>query len=69
MEAVKRGLCAVGVRGTDCLILGVEKKVVTKLQETRTIRKILPIDEHICMTFSGLNADARVLALLARVEC
>ena len=31
MEAVKRGLCSIAVRGANCVVLGVEKKTVTKL--------------------------------------
>lgn len=31
MEAVKKGLCSVAVRGNDCIVLGVEKKTVSKL--------------------------------------
>jgi len=68
MEAVKRGLCSVAVRGKDCIVLGVEKKTVTKLQDSRTVKKILQLDKNICIAFSGLNADARILANIARVE-
>jgi len=67
MEAVKKGLCSLAVRGKDCVVLGVEKKTVSKLQEPKTLKKIYQIDNNLCFTFSGLNADARILANLTRV--
>ena len=68
-EAVEKGTSTIGIRGKDCVILGVEKKTEVKLQDPKTIKKILPIDEHISMTFAGLQADARILANRARLEC
>jgi len=68
MEAVKRGSAVVGLRGTDCVILGVERKAVAQLQDSRTIRKIAKLDEHITIAFAGFTADARVLIGKARME-
>lgn len=68
-EAVKRGTCAVGLKGADCVVLGCERRSTLKLQDSRiTPSKISKIDNHVVLSFAGLNADSRILIEKARVE-
>jgi proteasome alpha subunit len=67
-EAVKRGTTAVGVRGKDCVVLLVDKRVSSRLVVHASIEKIFAIDAHVGCATSGLVADARALVDRARVE-
>lgn len=69
LEAVKRGTCAVGVKGAKCVVLGCERRSTLKLQDPRiTPSKISRLDSHAVLAFAGLNADSRILIEKARVE-
>lgn len=67
-EAVKRGTTSLGIKYSGGVVLCVDKRITSKLVESRSIEKIFQVDEHIAVATSGLVADARVLVDRARVE-
>eukprot|EP01128_Nolandella_sp_AFSM9_P006840 TRINITY_DN35_c0_g1_i1.p1 TRINITY_DN35_c0_g1~~TRINITY_DN35_c0_g1_i1.p1 ORF type:complete len:268 (+),score=98.97 TRINITY_DN35_c0_g1_i1:52-855(+) len=68
LEAVNKGTTAIAIKGKDVIVLGVEKKSTAVLQDSRTVKKIALIDDHIAVAFAGLTADARVLINRARLQ-
>ncbi|XP_013191663.1 proteasome subunit alpha type-7-1 [Amyelois transitella] len=68
-EAARRGSAAVGIRGADSIVIAVEKKSVAQLQDARSEKKIVALDNHVMMAFAGWRADARVLVSRSQIEC
>lgn len=46
-----------GVRGQDVVVLGVEKRSILQLQDPRTVRKVVMLDDHVCLAFAGMQAS------------
>jgi len=67
IEAIKLGSTTVGIRTSEGVVLGVEKRVQSPLIESSSIEKIMEIDTHLGCAMSGLTADARTMIDHARV--
>lgn len=50
------------MRGKDVVVLGVEKKSVLQLQDPRTVRKVVMLDDHVCLAFAGMAVALTRLA-------
>lgn len=68
LKAVENSGTAIGIRGKDGIVFGVEKLVTSKLYETGANKRIFNIDRHIGMAVAGLLADARQIVERARDE-
>uniref|UniRef100_A0A6B2E428 Proteasome subunit alpha type n=1 Tax=Phlebotomus kandelakii TaxID=1109342 RepID=A0A6B2E428_9DIPT len=67
MEAVKLGTATVGLKNKDHAILIALKRASSELASYQ--KKIIPIDEHLGVSISGITADARILSRYMRQEC
>lgn len=67
LETVRSGSTAIAILCTEGVVLTVEERMHTKLQNPNFSWKLFQIDEHIGAAAAGLNSDARVLVDNARV--
>jgi len=67
LETVKSGSTAVGLCVNEGVVLAVEERAFSKLQNPNYSQKLFQIDDHIGAASSGLISDARILVDSARV--
>jgi len=68
MEAIKLGSTAIGIQTSEGVVLAVEKRVLSSLLVTSSIKKLAKLDGHMGCAMSGLVADARTLIDHSRVQ-
>jgi len=66
--AKSSGETAIGVRGKDCAVIAVQKKVVDKLVDPTSVTRLFKITENIGCVAVGLIADARSAVQRTRHE-
>lgn len=68
LEAVKQGSACVGLKSSTCAVLvALQRRLGGDLASYQN--KMLKIDEHMGIVFSGLTSDARVLSNFMQTEC
>ena len=65
-KIVAQGTLGVGIKYSNGIILGADKKIPSKLLLPESIEKLFKIDEHIGAVSAGLVGDARRLVQIAR---
>lgn len=67
MEAVKQGSATVGLKSKDYAVLVALKRSSSELSSYQ--KKIIPIDDHVCVSIAGLTSDGRLLSKFMREQC
>jgi len=68
MEAISHAGTAVGVLSKEGVVLAAERKVTSKLLESKAAsEKMYMIDDHIACAVAGITADANIVINYARV--
>lgn len=66
-EPVRKGTTAIGIGCKGGVVLAVEEKPFSTLQDTNVAQKLFQIDEHIGAAVAGLMGDARILIDQGRI--
>ena len=66
-EPVRKGTTAIGIGSKDAVVLAVEEKPFSSLQDTNVAQKLFQVDAHVGAAVAGLMGDARILIDQARV--
>merc|ERR1711988_1319641 len=67
-EAIGHAGAAIGILGTNGVVLAAEKKTTSsKLESDKTSEKMYMIDQHIACAVAGIRADANILINHARL--
>jgi len=67
MEAISHAGTCVGILANDGIVLAAEKKVTSKLLETKgSNEKMYRLDDHVAAAVGGLTADANIVVDYAR---
>jgi 20S proteasome subunit alpha 3 len=68
MEAISHAGAALGILAKDGIVLGAEKKIISKLLDNdKKTEKMYKIDNHIACAVAGITADANILIENARL--
>jgi len=67
MQAVEQGTPVLGLRSKNAVVLCSNMRAQSELAEEK--KKVMKIDNHLCIGIAGLTSDARVLAEYMRSEC
>lgn len=66
MKAMNLGTTTIGIKTKDFALLVSEKKIISKLQNPKSIKKHFKISEHIALGFAGISADVKLIVEKAR---
>lgn len=70
MEAISNKGTSIGIVTKDGIILAGEKKVVTKLLDSKqALEKVYKIDDDVVCVVAGISSDANILIDQARLMC
>jgi 20S proteasome subunit alpha 6 len=67
MEAVKQGSATIGLKNKTHAVIVALKRAPSELSSHQ--KKVFALDDHVCMSISGLASDARSLGRFLRAEC